>query len=135
MSLVCTHMYSNPTDMRCLRERHLRDLLETSQERCLLCDVFKTSRAFLKKDVYSVTFMRRLKNISRKNLWFFKNTPQKWFYVTEATLLKSQLRHGCSPVNLLHIFRTPFPKNTFGWLLLTCFRRVITISDKINAGP
>ena len=22
------------------------------------------------------------------------------------------LRHGCSPVNLLHIFRTPFPKNT-----------------------
>ena len=29
-----------------------------------------------------------------------------------------QLRHGCSPVNLLHIFRTPFSKNTSGWLLL-----------------
>ena len=28
------------------------------------------------------------------------------------------LRHGCSTVNLLHIFRTPFPKNTFGQLLL-----------------
>ena len=28
------------------------------------------------------------------------------------------LWHGCSPVNLLHIFRTPFPRNTFGWLLL-----------------
>ena len=27
-------------------------------------------------------------------------------------------RHGCSPVNLLHIFRTPFLKNTYGWLLL-----------------
>ena len=27
-------------------------------------------------------------------------------------------RHGCSPVNLLHIFRTPFLKNTSGWLLL-----------------
>ena len=26
--------------------------------------------------------------------------------------------HGCSPVNLLHIFRTPFSKNTFGQLLL-----------------
>ena len=26
--------------------------------------------------------------------------------------------HGCSPVNLLHIFRTPFPKNTPGRLLL-----------------
>ena len=42
----------------------------------------------------------------------------------ERYLLKSHnfieitLRHGCSPVNLLHIFRTPFTKNTSGWLLL-----------------
>ena len=28
------------------------------------------------------------------------------------------LRHGCSPVNLLHIFRTPFTKNTSKRLLL-----------------
>ena len=28
------------------------------------------------------------------------------------------LRHGCSPVNLLHILRTCFPKNTSGGLLL-----------------
>ena len=28
------------------------------------------------------------------------------------------LRHGCSPVNLLHVFRTPFYKNTYGGLLL-----------------
>ena len=28
------------------------------------------------------------------------------------------LWHGCSPVNLLHVFRTPFPKNTSEWLLL-----------------
>ena len=27
-------------------------------------------------------------------------------------------RHVCSPVNLRHIFRTPFPRNTSGWLLL-----------------
>ena len=27
-------------------------------------------------------------------------------------------RHGCSSLNLLHIFRTPFPKNTCGGLLL-----------------
>ena len=27
-------------------------------------------------------------------------------------------QHGCSRVNLLHIFRTPFPKNTSGGLLL-----------------
>ena len=27
-------------------------------------------------------------------------------------------RHGCCPINLLHIFRAPFPKNTSGGLLL-----------------
>ena len=27
-------------------------------------------------------------------------------------------RHGCFPANLLHIFGTPFLKNTFWWLLL-----------------
>ena len=35
-------------------------------------------------------------------------------------------RHGCSPVNLPDIFRTPFTKNTFGWLLL-CIVAVISI--------
>ena len=30
--------------------------------------------------------------------------------------------HSCSRVNLLHIFRAPFPRNTSGWLLLNwCF--------------
>ena len=33
----------------------------------------------------------------------------------EITLVFS---HGCCPVNLLHIFRTPFPKNTSDGLLL-----------------
>ena len=28
------------------------------------------------------------------------------------------LPHGCSPVSMLHIFQTPFPKNTPGRLLL-----------------
>ena len=31
---------------------------------------------------------------------------------------KITLWHGCSPVNLLYIFRTPFYKNTYGGLLL-----------------
>ena len=32
--------------------------------------------------------------------------------------LQITLWHVCSPVNMLHIFRTPFLKNTYGWLLL-----------------
>ena len=49
------------------------------------------------------------------------------------------LRNGCSPVNLLHISRSPFPKNTSGELLLKLFflrrgggrRGAITNSMKI----
>ena len=35
-----------------------------------------------------------------------------------SNFIKVTLRHGCSPVHLLHIFRTPFLENTYGWLLL-----------------
>ena len=36
----------------------------------------------------------------------------------QSIFIEIALRHGCSPVNLLHILRTPFPRNTSGWLLL-----------------
>ena len=35
-----------------------------------------------------------------------------------CNFIEITLWHGCSPVNLLHIFRTPFLKNTSGGLLL-----------------
>ena len=35
-----------------------------------------------------------------------------------ASLIEIALRPGCSPVNLTHIFRTSFPWNVSGWLLL-----------------
>ena len=39
-----------------------------------------------------------------------------------CSFIEIALWHGCSPVNLLHIFRTPFPKNTSGRLLLALIR-------------
>ena len=38
--------------------------------------------------------------------------------ISKCDFNKVALQHGCSPVNLLHIFGTPFPRNTSGWLLL-----------------
>ena len=35
-----------------------------------------------------------------------------------CNFIEITLRHGCSPLHLLHIFRTPFSKNTSGRLLL-----------------
>ena len=36
----------------------------------------------------------------------------------QSNFIEITLRHGCSPVNLLHIFGTLFLKNTSGWLFL-----------------
>ena len=40
------------------------------------------------------------------------------FNKVTCNFIEIKLRHGCSPVNLLHIFRAPFLKKTFVWLLL-----------------
>ena len=36
----------------------------------------------------------------------------------QSNFIEIALRHGCSPVNLLNVFRTPLSRNTSGWLLL-----------------
>ena len=38
--------------------------------------------------------------------------------ILESNFIEMALRHGCSLVNLLHIFRAPFSKNTSEGLLL-----------------
>ena len=35
-----------------------------------------------------------------------------------CNFIEIALRHECSPLNLLHIFRTSFPRNAFRWLFL-----------------
>ena len=59
--------------------------------------------------------------------------PVIWIKL-QSNLIEITLRHGCSPVNLLHIFRTPFPRNTSWWLLLNIFktRRFIEKCPKNN---
>ena len=48
----------------------------------------------------------------------------------QSNFIKITLRHGCSPVHFLHIFRSPFPKNTSGWLLLDIFWDTAMWSEK-----
>ena len=36
----------------------------------------------------------------------------------QSNFIEIALQHGCSLVNFLHIFRTSFPRSTYGWLLL-----------------
>ena len=119
--LISLMLMSNPAGMRCLRDlsdlhwkRYLRDLSETSQKRCLFCDIFKTSQIHLKKDVFFVTSLRRLKNISKK-----MSFPWRLWDVSKTSLASifgfSKIRHT---------------------KMISCdFRRVITISDKMDVGP
>ena len=46
--------------------------------------------------------------------------------------IKITLRHGCSPVNSLYIFRVPFPKNTSRGLLLTDILRILSDIYNVN---
>ena len=51
----------------------------------------------------------------------FTGEHRCWSVITiklQSNSIEITLRHRCSPVNLLHIFRTPFPRNTSAWFLL-----------------
>ena len=54
-----------------------------------------------------------------------------------CNFIEIALRHGCSSVNLLHIFRTPFPRNTSERLLLDSRKLfsviwILTVSPEIK---
>ena len=48
-----------------------------------------------------------------------------------CSVIEITLQHGYSPVNLLHLFRTTFPKNTSRWLLLELLCFFIGVALKI----
>ena len=70
-----------------------------------------TNYFFQKQPFRGVLIKRCFENIQQ----VYRKTP---IPKCDFNKVAKQLRHGCSAVNLLHIFRTPFPKNTFEWLLL-----------------
>ena len=45
-----------------------------------------------------------------------------------CNFIEMGLRHGCSPVNLVHVFRTSYPKNTSGGLLLRIREKELVLS-------
>ena len=52
----------------------------------------------------------------------------------QSNFIEIVLWYGCSPVNLVHIFRTPFPRKTSGWLFLEfiCIVESGRLNDVIN---
>ena len=61
--------------------------------------------------------------------------PKCDFNKLQSSFIEIALPHGCSPVNLLPFFRTPFLKNTSGWLLLKYVLFYLTIDGwSLNLG-
>ena len=75
--------------------------------------LLKICRKFTREDPCQSAISIKLENMQQ----IYSRTPCR-----NAIQIKLQskiaLRHGCSPVNVLHIFRTASPKNTSGQLLL-----------------
>ena len=107
--------------MRCLWEisikSPLREISQTSLRNIStempFCDVFKTSQKHLKIDVFCATSLRRLEHISKRCLFRdVSETSQK--HLSQVFL----------------VFQKYVTK------MISCdFRRVITISGKIDVGP
>ena len=52
--------------------------------------------------------------------------------ISYCNFIELALWYGCSPVNLLHIFRTPYPKTTSGGLLLFVLNLLQRLETQIN---
>ena len=102
--------------------RKFRALLKSHSEHTLwrnsIFFFFKFVLAILRPEVAlqrGVIKKRHSENVQH----IYTRTPMSKCNRTSAILrIEIVLRHGCSPVNLLHIFRIPFYKNTSGGLLL-----------------
>ena len=53
----------------------------------------------------------------------------------QSNFIEIALRYGRFPLNLLHIFRTPFLKNTTGWLLMNNSRQLKAVYSRWKALP
>ena len=71
--------------------------------------IFRSSHqeVFLRKGVLKICSKFRGEHSCRSASWI----------KLQSNFIELIPRHGCSPVNVLHIFKTPFLRNTFGWLL------------------
>ena len=62
------------------------------------------------------------KRCSENMQQIYRRIPMPKCDFEQRNFIEITLRHRCSPVNLLYIYRTPFPKNNSGWLLLDVYQ-------------
>ena len=98
--------------------------LTNMSKRMYFCDVFKTSRAYLKRDVYSATSLRRLRFISCKYLWFFQIYPLKIILCDYPIIYSRTVRNTHEIkgfLGVVHRYQSSLSWVSVGWYLRESF--------------
>ena len=120
---------------RSLTQNFLRRLTSVAD---IFEDFERPSKDFLATPLHSI-FLRTCTGRNVKKTWksrgaanFQENIHAEVGFQQSCNFIGIALRHGCSRVNLLHIFRTPFPRNTSGWLLLSYYLSPFSFPSQIK---
>ena len=106
-------------------ERHLKNLLESYQKRCLSCNVFETSGIHLKKDVFYVTWPYDTFQIYlqyfRWRLWDVSKISREYALYKTLRLLKSSPRKmsSCDIRRFTEIFENVFREQLIVKLIIS----------------
>ena len=102
-----------------LLKRIVQYLKRTENENSMFVQ-YRTSVSPWKQDQKQPSKCVIKKRCSENMQQIYRRTPMPKcdFNNVVSNFIEISLRHGCSPVNLLHIFSSPFPMNTSGRLLL-----------------
>ena len=88
---------------------------------------FQFTQYFQSTPEYRPQIGSKINRRSRPEVLLVKSVLEICSHFNEITL-----RHECSPVNFLNIFRKPFSKKTFGWLLLHQVTCLANLRSKID---
>ena len=125
-------IYSLPTHKKSnQKENHA--YLNLLYSICYREDIYRLVKLLTSRSSHPEVFI--VKGILRISSKFTGEHPC-WSVISITLLcnfIEIILRHECSPVNLLHIFRTPFLKNTSGWLSLKFNILMVSWTPKVHS--
>ena len=111
---ICKNKYIQSPSLEQLTRAFLAILIHIQQHSSIILFTKRSIQKQPSRDVFRKRCSENMQQIYRRT-----PMPKRDFNKVALHIIEIALRYGCSPVNLLLIFRTPFPKNTSGRLLLS----------------
>ena len=135
LDINCYYYHSYCTIIHCWQEKVSHNLekklIKFSQKRGKITYLYKSAHTDFSLHFFLTVFLNAYNASSHPEMFLGKGVLKICSKFTgehpcrsaiskkmQSNFIEIALRHGCSPVNLLHIFRTRFSRNTSGRLLL-----------------